>query len=235
MLQKSVSLIHRDRDTTAVSPPASKKPKPRSPTRPVALNSRLTAPTAASAAKLHGEEAKVTRKPSTATRPAVKPATAKPSRPSVAPSASTNKRPESRASTVGAKPSFLERMSRPTAASASKVHEKPTSPPQKAPAKSNILQKGKKKVEDVAAKAKEAVTTNGHTDEPTRTEPTNGTSIHSDGTDVPIPEEATSSVPDSATEKVDQAEPVKAETSVPEGETSNIELQTPSVQGEAVH
>ncbi|KAF2632552.1 hypothetical protein BU25DRAFT_405876 [Macroventuria anomochaeta] len=224
----------KPKDPITTSPPALKKPKPRSPTRPVALNSRLTAPTAASAAKLHGEEAKVTRKPSTATRPVTKPAATKPSRPSVAPSASTNKRPESRTSTVGAKPGFLERMSRPTAASASKVHEKPTSPPRKAPAKSSILQKSKKKVEEVATKAKEAVTSNGHTDEAAKTEPINGTSAHTEASEEPAVEPVTESVPEPVAEKADQFEPVKAETPVPEGESSALELQTPNFRGEAV-
>lgn len=235
MLEKGTILTHRHREPTATSPPAIKKPKARSPTRPVALNSRLTAPTAASAAKLQGEEAKVVRKPSTATRPAAKPAAAKPSRPSVAPNASTNKRPESRTSTAGAKPSFLERMSRPTAASASKVHEKPTSPPRKAPAKSNILQKGKKKVEEVAAKAKEAVTSNGHADEPAKTEPTDGSSAHVESSEKPAPEEVSTTESETAAENDVQIEPTKAETPVPEGNPSAVELQTPNSQGEAVH
>ncbi|KAF1934261.1 uncharacterized protein M421DRAFT_415298 [Didymella exigua CBS 183.55] len=222
----------KPRDPT--SPPAFKKPKPKSPTRPVGLPSRLTAPTAASAAKLQGEEAaKVTRKPSTATRPVPKPAPAKSSRPSVAPSASTNKRPESRASTVGAKPGFLERMSRPTAASASKVHEKPSSPPRKAPVKASILQKGKKKVEEIAAEAKEAVTTNGHADESPKTEAANGTEAHAEASEVPAAEPTTESVPEHAG-KAKPAEPVKAETPVLEGESSALELQTPKFQGEAI-
>lgn len=214
------------RDPT--SPPAFKKPKPKSPTRPVGLPSRLTAPTAASAAKLQGEEAaKVTRKPSTATRPASRPPTTRPSRPSVAPSVAANKRPESRTSTVGgAKPGFLERMSRPTAASASKVHEKPTSPPRKAPAKTSVLQKGKKKVEEVAAKAKEAVTSNGHTDETAKTEGANGTEAHQEASELPT---------EADVERADEpVEPVKAETPVPEGELSALELQTPNFQDEAV-
>ena len=114
-------------------------------------------------------------------------------------------------------------MSRPTAASASKVHEKPTSPPRKAPAKTSVLQKGKKKVEEVAAKAKEAVTSNGHTDEAAKTEEANSTEAHEE-----LPTEA-------ALEPVDEpVEPVKAETPVPEGESSALELQTPNFQGEAV-
>ncbi|KAJ4384231.1 hypothetical protein N0V86_001078 [Didymella sp. IMI 355093] len=217
------------------SPPAFKKPKPKSPTRPVGLPSRLTAPTAASAAKLQGEEAaKVTRKPSTATRPASRPPTTRPPRSSVAPSAATNKRPESRTSTVGAKPGFLERMSRPTAASASKVHEKPTSPPRKAPAKTSILQKGKKKVEEVATKAKEAVAANGHADEPAETEAANGTDAHPEASEVPATEPTTESGPEPVAEQAESVEPVKAETPVPKSESSALELQTPDFQGEAV-
>lgn len=225
---------YKSRDPT--SPPAFKKPKPKSPTRPVGLPSRLTAPTAASAAKLQGEEAaKVTRKPSTATRPAPKPAAARPSRPSVAPSAAANKRPESRTSTVGgAKPGFLERMSRPTAASASKVHEKPTSPPRKAPAKTSVLQKGKKKVEEAAAKAKEAVTSNGHTDEQEKTQAANGTEAHQEAPETSAAAEPTEAVLEPIDEPTQSTEPVKAETPVPESESSALELQTPNFQGEAV-
>lgn len=52
---------------------------------------------------------------------------------------------------------------RPTAASASKTHDKPASPPRKSTkAPVSALQKGKKKVEEVAAKAKDAITSNGH-------------------------------------------------------------------------
>lgn len=67
-------------------------------------------------------------------------------------------------------------MMRPTAASASKTHDKPSSPPHKSTkAPVSALQKGKKKVEEVAAKAKDAVTTNGHHDEET-----NGNDAHAD-------------------------------------------------------
>ena len=52
---------------------------------------------------------------------------------------------------------------RPTTASASKTHEKPASPPRKSTkAPVGAIQKGKKKVEEVAAKAKDAITSNGH-------------------------------------------------------------------------
>jgi hypothetical protein len=52
---------------------------------------------------------------------------------------------------------------RPTAASSSKTHDKPASPPRKGTkAPVSVIQKGKKKVEEVAAKAKDAVTSNGH-------------------------------------------------------------------------
>lgn len=115
---------------------------------------------------------------------------------------------------------------RPTTASASKTHEKPTSPPRKAPAKSSILQKGKKKVEEVATKAKDAVTSNGHADEHAKTEPTDGTSAHTENAVEPVAE----SLPEPAADPVDQAEPVKAETSVPEADSSVVEVQTPNFQ-----
>lgn len=223
-------LIRLRRDPTTTSPTGFKKPKPRSPTRPAAISSRLTAPTAASAAKLHGEEAaKVARKPSTATRPASRPAVPRSSRPSLAPAASTNKRPESRTSTAGGGSSFLDRMARPTAASASKIHGKPTSPPHKAPAKSSILQKGKKKVEEVATKAKEAVTSNGHADEPPKSEPAKSTGAPTEGL-----EEPAAPAPEPVIQEAEQAEPIKAQSPVPEGESSAMELQTPNFQGEAV-
>jgi hypothetical protein len=121
-------------------------------------------------------------------------------------------------------------MSRPTAASASKVHEKPTSPPRKAPVKTSVLQKGKKKVEEVAAKAKEVVTSNGHTDEPAKTEEANGTEAHQE-----VSETSGAEPTEAVLEPVDEPyEPVKAETPVPEGESSALELQTPNFQGEAV-
>ena len=173
------------KDPTTTSPTGFKKPKPRSPTRPVRLPSHLTAPTASSAAK-HGEEAvtaaaapKAVRKPATVSKPAPKPAASlakkQPARASLAPNASTTKRPESRTSTAGAGAGdgFLARMMRPTASSASKTHDKPASPPRRAAgakptskpkAPEGLVAKSKKKVEDVAAKTKD-VFTNGHDEE----------------------------------------------------------------------
>ncbi|MCJ1245194.1 hypothetical protein MMC30_002395 [Trapelia coarctata] len=136
------------------------KPKPKSPTRPQRLPASVTAPTAASAAKLGGNPLSrspsrastagttLNRKPSTlkkdaaathtrgppsATTPGLK---KKVSRPSL-PAGPHPDRPKSRASTVGSKApdeGFLARMMRPTASSASKMHEKiePKSPPRKA-------------------------------------------------------------------------------------------------------
>lgn len=89
-------------------------------------------------------------------------------------------------------------------------------------------------MEEVATKAKEAVTTNGHADEPAKTEATNGIDAHPEASEAPAAEPTTESVPEQLAEKVDQAEPVKAETPVPEGESSALELQTPNFQGEAV-
>jgi len=162
------------KDATSTSPGSFKKPKPRSPTRPVRLPSHLTAPTASSAAK-HGEETveqKVARKPSAVSKSAPKavaPAAKKqPSRASLTPSTAAMKRSDSRASTRGgADEGFLARMMRPTASSANKTQEKPASPPRRgtsarATAKpktsESLVAKGKKKAEEVVSKAKEVVT-----------------------------------------------------------------------------
>ncbi|KAG9187648.1 hypothetical protein G6011_05519 [Alternaria panax] len=237
----------------STSPTGFKKPAPKSPTRPVGLPSRLTAPTAASAAK-HGEEPKVTRKPSTTTR-AVPPKAAAPktSRASLAPSAP--KRPESRTSTTSAasKGGFLERMMRPTAASSSKTHDKPhekaSSPPRKAPvaSKPSTLQKGKK-VEEVAAKAKEVVT-NGHSEEhktedepakePEHPEQTSEESTvvetSEESTVVETPEESTVvETPEESTVVETSHEPEKAATPVPDVESSVAEIQTPNFQEETI-
>ena len=106
------------------------------------------------------------------------------------------------------------------------MHEKPASPPRKAPAKTSILQKGKKKVEEVATKAKEVVTTDSHADESMKIEPTNGTNDHT--------EHVEEHVAEPVAEKADQSELSRAETPIPEGESSAMELQTPNFQGEAV-
>ncbi|RMZ72278.1 elongation factor G mitochondrial [Pyrenophora seminiperda CCB06] len=213
------------------------KPAPKSPTRPVGLPARLTAPTAASAAK-HGEE-QAAKKPTTTTRPPTKIGAPKTSRPSVAPSVAP-KRPESRASTASSAPKggFLERMMRPTAASSSKTHEKPhekpqekaTSPPRKAPAasKPSTLQKGKKKVEEVASKVKDAVT-NGHNDEH-KAEDEN----KSEG-EVVNESEGTEQATEGATAEEISQEPVKAATPVQDVEPSTAELQTPNAEAETVH
>ncbi|KAK7544458.1 uncharacterized protein J3D65DRAFT_663707 [Phyllosticta citribraziliensis] len=155
------------------------KPRPKSPTRPAKVPSRLTQPTAASAIK-RDEDKKATssttaRKPATTVprAPAVasktttaaaakKPAT---SRPPPASSSST-KRPESRTSrtSVGGKApdDFLARMMRPTAASASKTHEKTDvkSPPRRNPVPkpkqaNGEASKVKRKVVEGAEKAKD--------------------------------------------------------------------------------
>lgn len=200
----------------STSPSGFKKPHPKSPTRPVGLPSRLTAPTAASAAK-HGEEQKLTRKPSTTTRPPSKisapkvTAPGRPSRVSIA-------RPESRTSTTSApaaKGGFLERMMRPTTASASKTHEKPTSPPRKSTtAKPGILQKGKLKVEEAASQVKAAVS-NGHQQDE-----------HDESSDNVL---TASTLTDQATD-----EPSKTATPVQEADSSTAELQTPHFEGETL-
>ncbi|KAK8165184.1 hypothetical protein BKA80DRAFT_342362 [Phyllosticta citrichinensis] len=155
------------------------KPRPKSPTRPAKVPSRLMQPTAASATK-RDEDKKATssstaRKPATTAprAPAVasktttaaaakKPAT---SRPPPASSSST-KRPESRTSrtSVGGKApdDFLARMMRPTAASASKTHDKTDvkSPPRRNPVPkpkqaNGEASKVKRKVVEGAEKAKD--------------------------------------------------------------------------------
>lgn len=220
-----------------------KKPKPKSPTRPVRLPSHLTAPTAASAAK-HGDEAaaqKVVRKPSTATRPAPKttvPARKIPSRSSLAPSTAPGKRPESRASTKGgAEEGFLARMMRPTNASASKTHEKPVSPPRrgasvrgasKTKAHESVVAKGKRKVGEVATKAKDAVT-NGHgSDNPSEEHHT----VDHHNEDHQIEDQHTEA---GAVEPTTSQETPAREATPEQGtESSAIELQTPNFEGQAI-
>lgn len=81
-------------------------------------------------------------------------------------------------------------------------------------------------MEEVATKAKEAVTSNGHADEATKTEGANGTDAHQEASDLST---------EADLEPVDEpVEPAKAETPVLEGESSALELQTPNFQGEAV-
>ena len=141
------------------SPPT--KAHPKSPTRPVRLPASLTAPTAASVAKLGG--APPSHSPShTSTTTISKPsAPSKDRTPAVtsqmrpkaprtslpAPSAAPPK-PKVRTSIAGSKPAdggFLARMMRPTQSSASKTHEKiePKTPPKKAaPSRSHKLSEG---------------------------------------------------------------------------------------------
>jgi hypothetical protein len=239
------------KERTATSPAGFKKPKPKSPTRPVRLPSHLVAPTAASAAK-HGDDAnqKIARKPSTASRPAATralapkaPAVGKPSsRHSLAPSTAAGKRPESRASTKGAADEgFLARMMRPTAASASKTQDKPASPPRKAasgkplakskPGNESVLAKGKTKVSEVASKAKELVT-NGHTEDKSNDE-------SAPASDMPTTSEksAPSDVTTAGTsEAIDEAsEPERQATPTEQvDESSAAEPQTPNFEGQAI-
>ncbi|KAF2648302.1 hypothetical protein K491DRAFT_699023 [Lophiostoma macrostomum CBS 122681] len=216
------------KDGTTTSPSGFKKPRPKSPTRPVRLPSHLTAPTASSSAK-HEEDGsqKLARKSSTVSRPAAPkaaPAARKQtSRASLAPSTTSSaapKRPTSRASTRGgADEGFLARMMRPTASSASKTHDKPASPPRRAPStrastkpKEGILAKGKQKAGEIASKAKEAVS-NGHSEDHHDQEPeasaSNGAVNETFGTSAPAAESEREATP---------AEQV---------ESSTVELQTP--------
>ena len=145
---------------TTASSSLTKKPIPKSPTRPTRLPAAATAPTAASAAKVganasaHPSDATSTStdrkssnqrkdRPTAGSRLVPAPSAAgglqkKSSRPSLPIGSHPIDRPKSRASTIGSKPpdeGFLARMMRPTASSASKAHEKiePKSPPRKAP------------------------------------------------------------------------------------------------------
>ncbi|KAF2271180.1 hypothetical protein CC78DRAFT_528094 [Lojkania enalia] len=217
------------KENTTTSPSGFKKPRPKSPTRPIRLPSHLTAPTASSAAKHEEDGQKLARKPSTVSRPTA-PKTAptarkQPSRASLVPSsASTTKRPESRNSTRGAPDeSFLARMMRPTTSSASKTHEKVSSPPRRGasvrvsakpkPGEGSTVAKGKAKVSEAVSKTKETVT-NGHGEhaDPAPAEPTtsNGTA---EETQTLLDREAT------PTEQV---------------ESSVAEIQTPSFEEQVI-
>jgi hypothetical protein len=238
---KPVTTASSSKDAATTSPSGFKKPRPKSPTRPVRLPSHLIAPTASSAAK-HGEEAaaqKVARKPSTVTRPPSKAATAtkKPSsRASLGPAMTTTKRPDSRASTNGApNEGFLARMMRPTTASASKTLDKPPSPPRKStagrvPVKSkgheSAVAKGKKKVEQIAEKVKDVVT-NGHSDEKAAD---GNTEEHAD-TDDHVEENAVSAEPantqtstEASVENGAAEESVPAATSTEANATSTVKV-----------
>ena len=133
-----------------VSPQGIKKPRPKSPTRPVRLPASATAPTAASAAKHDsGPQVAPSRSPSRTSNSSTfkKPRTASssnPSRPahvrsSLPPGSkptekSKTKTRTSMTSTKAPEGSFLERMMKPTQSSAQKTHEKveTKSPPRKA-------------------------------------------------------------------------------------------------------
>ena len=248
---KPAAAASSSKESATTSPGGFKKPRPKSPTRPVRLPSHLTAPTASSAAK-HGEEAaaqKVTRKPSTATRPQPKAAPAakkQPSRASLAPSTSTTKRPESRASTQGgAGEGFLARMMRPTASSASKTLDKSASPPPKsaagkAPIKpkgsEGVVAKSKKKVEQVAEKVKDAVT-NGHDEEKTNGNQEQKIGVNGHDEEKPTPAEPLEPQPDQHEPVVDGGavqEPVRAATPVETADSSTVELQTPNFEGQTI-
>ncbi|CAK4033460.1 Hypothetical predicted protein [Lecanosticta acicola] len=113
------------------------KPKPRDVTKPADISSRLTAPTAASRARLESNSASSSNaKPTPSSTATSRPKPSASARPT--PRSSLAGRPESRGSQAPKKSapvdgSFLERMTRPTAASANKTHEKPEvkSPPRK--------------------------------------------------------------------------------------------------------
>lgn len=221
---------------TNTSPGGFKKPRPKSPTRPVRLPSHLVAPTASSAAK-HGDDGtqKLARKTSTISRPIPPkpiPAVARKPAPraSLAPSTAPAKRPESRTSTRGATDeSFLARMMRPTASSASKTHDKPASPPRRGasvralnkpkPGQESAMEKGKKKVGEIVSKAKDLVT-NGHSEE-----------HHAEGFEPSASNGATAEVGDEHTQPV---EPDRASVPAEQVESSAVELPTQNIEGQEV-
>jgi hypothetical protein len=106
-------------------------------------------------------------------------------------------------------------MMRPTTASASKTHDKPDSPPRKgAKAPVGALQKGKAKVEEVAAKAKDAITSNGHAEDDSKS---NGTPVSDEAaneyaqpgaSEEPAQETAPAEVVDAPTTPTQSARPV---------------------------
>jgi hypothetical protein len=117
-------------------------------------------------------------------------------------------------------------MMRPTAASSSKTHDKPASPPRKTTkAPVGVLEKGKKKIEEVAAKAKDAITTNGHGAEESKT---NGSSDNGEsaGAHDLEPSEGEPSVSQDSHD---------AAPTTPERGSSAAELQTAQLPNEPVH
>jgi hypothetical protein len=111
-------------------------------------------------------------------------------------------------------------MMRPTAASANKLHDKPASPPRKGTkAPVSAIQKGKKKVEEVAAKAKDALTTNGdHAEESTA----NDSSTHEEAAESHEPEST-------KVESVAPQEQVEVAPSAHEANASGVEGQSAQV------
>jgi hypothetical protein len=116
-------------------------------------------------------------------------------------------------------------MMRPTTASASKTHDKPASPPRKSTkAPVSAIQKGKKKVEEVAAKAKDSITSNGHHDEEAAADGTVA-SEDADNSQKVEPSDQTAEVQESAT----------ADAPTQDAETPAAEPQTALVTNEPVH
>jgi hypothetical protein len=120
-------------------------------------------------------------------------------------------------------------MMRPTASSSSKTHEKPASPPRrgpsvKAPAKAkpdpDTVAKGKEKVKEVVAKAKDAVATNGHSEE------------HQ--AETVEPDISNGGAGEAAEEPTKPTEPVRESTPTDQVESSAVELQTPNFEGQEI-
>jgi hypothetical protein len=116
-------------------------------------------------------------------------------------------------------------MMRPTAASASKLHDKPVSPPRKSGTKAPVsaLQKGKKKVEEVVSKAKDAVTSNGHSAEESAA---NDNSTHDEAVDA-HESEPTKIEAVAPREQAGVASPAhEVDSSVVEGQTAQVADET---------
>ena len=78
------------------------------------------------------------------------------------------------------------------------------------------------------------MTSNGHAEESTKTEPVDDVSAHSEASEEPAAGQTAESGTDSAAQNAEQSEPARAETPAAEGEASAVELQTPHFEGESV-
>jgi hypothetical protein len=116
------------------------------------------------------------------------------------------------------------------------------SPPRKTAAKPGVVQKGKKKVEEVAAKVKDAVTTNGHAEEHKEADASENTAPKASGS-AELADPFVDSAPEPKGEPVKEEsaeveaakdEPAQAEAPAQEPESSLVELQTPNFKSDVV-